>query len=390
MARRGFTMLETVLAIVIGGAVLLSALGLFSLMSRSETVLDRQFHQSRQLGTLQIVLRRTFNSLLMSEDSSEGLAPTDQETREQLGTGEIVETKDPAWDEDGNRPRILLEYDTSADLREMSRLVPAIPGDPMGVPQRLEMVLPRSPIPASLRVPVRGWAAQGVDLEAGREVYGISGSVRGVFELRPDGSREKYLRDMGMTPAGGERRRRDEMPGWTLWWRPIFPDEVARLEMQLPETSDDMLRAAAEGYPLIRGIKRCRILAFDNAYRKPVYAARTASDLPAFVEVEVETWTGLYANWMFEVGWLNGPDPTIFEEDTDDPDAPAGQPAPGAGGGANGGGTTTRGTGRDGRTRDSRNRLDRPALDRQRTDRPGSAPPRSRRPDGAARPGGGR
>lgn len=385
MARRGFTMLETVLAIVIGSAVLLSAMGLFSLMGRSETVLDRQFHQSRQLGTLQIVLRRTFNSLLMSEDNTEGLAPTDQETREQLGTGEIVETKDPAWDEDGNRPRVLLEYDNSADLREMSSLVPAIPGDPMGAPQRLELVLPRSPIPASLRVPVRGWAAQGVDLEAGREVYGISGSVRGVFELRPDGSREKFLRDMGMTPADGERvRRRDEHPGWTLWWRPVFPDEVARLQMQLPETSDDMLRAATEGYPLVRGIKRCRILVFDNAYRKPVYAARTASDLPAYVEFEIETWTGLYSNWMFEVGWLNGPDPTILEDETDNADQPAGQPAPGAGGGANGGGPTTRGTLRDGR-----NQTDRPGFDRQRTDRPRSAPPRTRRPDGGARPGGG-
>lgn len=351
MVRRGFTLLETALAAVIGAAILFATLGLFGLMERSETVLDRQFHQSRELGTLQIVLRRSLNSMLMSEDSQESLEAADQEAQEELGTGEVIEPEEPAWDDEGNRPRILLEYDMSADLREMSLLAAPIPNDPMGIPQRLEVVLPRSPIPAALRLPTQGWLAQGIDLEAEREVYGISGSVRGVFELRPDGAREQYLRNMGMTPADGERVRDQTQRGWTLWWRPIFPDEIAKQQLGMPQTSEDFLRAAAEAYPVLRGVKRMRILAFDNAYRKPVYAARTATDLPAFIEVEIETWSGLYGNWMFEVGWLNGPDPTIGEPEApeDEAETPddaggdndnAGDPGGGNGAGEDNGGAS--------------------------------------------------
>jgi hypothetical protein len=305
-------------------------------------------------------MRRSFNSMLMSEDSQESLEAADQEARGELGTGEVVETEEPAWDREGNRPRILLQYDTSAELRQMMMLAPPPPGDPMGIPQRLEIVLPRSPIPPSLRLPTRGWLAQGVDLESDREVYGISGAVRGVFELRPDGSRERYLLSMGMTPSSGERVVHDEDPdrrGWTLWWRPVFPDEIARQQAGMPETSDDFLRAAAEAYPIIRGIRTCRILAFDNAFRKPVYAARTATDLPAFVEVEIECWSGLYANWMFEVGWLNGPDPTIAEPDAEgagDAEVPDGDGAGnGAGNGAGGAGSGAGGAGGGGTSRRS-------------------------------------
>ncbi len=396
MVRRGFTLLETVLAAVIGGAVLLTALGLFSLMERSESTLDRQFHQTREMGTLQIVLRRSFNAMLMSEISQESLEATDQEAREQLGNGEVLETEDPAWDNDGNRPRVILEYDMSAELLEVSRLVPGIPNDPMGAPQRFEMVFPRAPIPASLRLPTRGWAANGFDVESGPEVYGISGAVRGVFELRPNGAREMLLMNNGMTPSGGERVGRDYEPGWTLWWRPVFPDEIARIQAGLPESSDDMLRAAAEAYPLVRGIKKCRFLAFDNAFRKPVYAARTATDLPAYVEVEIETYSGIYSNWMFEVGWLNGPDPTIIEEEeSDDPDA---APAPdgngnGAGGnnGGNNNGTNTGrlgGGNRDRTTTTRQQRGDRPQGTRQ-DNRGGGRNDGNPGTGGPSRPGGG-
>lgn len=392
MRRRAFTLLETVLAAVIGGAVLLTAFGLFRLMERSEGTLDRQFHQTRQLGTLQIVLRRSFNAMLMSEVSQESLEATDQEAREKLGTGEVVESEDPAWDSDGNRPRVLLQYDTSADLLELSRLVPGIANDPMGAPQSFEIVLPRAPIPPSLRLPTRGWATQGFDVNSGPEVYGISGAVRGIFELRPNGSRELYLENHGMTPAGGERKGREMEPGWTLWWRPVFPDEVARLQMNIPASSDDILRAASEAYPLVRGIKKCRFLAFDNAYRKPVYAARTATDLPAYIEVEIETYAGIYSNWMFEVGWVNGPDPTIIEEEeTEDPNAAPAPNGNGAGNGAGGNnnGNVNNGTnrlgggGRDGNT----NRLQRG--DRPQPDRTGGGPNNNRQNNGERPEGGG-
>lgn len=317
MARRGFTLLEVALATVIGGMVILTSVGLFGLLERSETVLERQFTESRQLGTLQLVLRRSFNSILVAEDNSTSLeSAAGPDDNKALGNGEVIEDDQPAWDGQGERPRIVLEFDHSEDLARCMSYAPPPIGDPMGVPQRLEMVLPRSPIPASLRLPTQGWLAGGVDIDNDLEVYGISGPVRGVFELRPDGSRELLLKQAGMTSSVGERINFERGSGWTLWWRPVFPEEVARLTLGIPDGEQDSIAAAAEAYPVIRGIKRARFLSFDNRFRKLTYAARTATDLPAYVEVEIETWAGQYVNWMFEIGWVNGADPTYAEEDT--------------------------------------------------------------------------
>jgi len=333
----GFTLLETVLAAVIGGAIILTSVGLFSLMERTERVLDRQYTQTRQLGTLHQILRRSFNTFLMSPETGSSLQQTTGDGEAPIGTGEIVEEdeENPAWDGQGERPRIILQTDHSNDLARSLTLIAPPPGDPMGMPQRFEAVLPRSPIPSSLRLPTQGWLASGIDVENDLEVYGISGAVRGVFEFRPNGSREMLLAQAGYSVAGGEVQGLDREPGWTMWWRPIFPEEVARLNAGEPETEADILAAAIEAYPIIRGIKRARFLAFDNGYRLVNYAARTASDLPAYIELEIETWSGIYANWMFEVGWVNGADPTSpSDEPTPDAaDTPEGEgvntPSPG-------------------------------------------------------------
>ncbi|MBX3321626.1 MAG: hypothetical protein KF757_01410 [Phycisphaeraceae bacterium] len=351
--QRAFTLLETVLAVTIGGMVILSTVGLFALLNRTDAVLDRQYTQSRQLGTLQIVLRRSFNTMLMSGDNTTALSPPASQGGEIVGSGQLVESDLPPWDGTGERPRVIIEADRSAELTFASTFVQPGFGDPMGVPQRMELVLPRTPVPASIRLPTQSWLVQGINVEQELEVYGISGSIRCVFELRPNGSRELMLRDAGMTPADGERVGRELEPGWTLWFRPVFPEEVIREGLGEPQTSDDMLRAAAEAYPIIRGVKRARFIAFDNGYRKATFAARTATDLPAYVEIEIETYSGLNVNWMFEVGWLNGPDPTApppAENETNTANAPgqgnnAGNNQNAPGGGPGGGGQNTGGRG---------------------------------------------
>jgi type II secretory pathway pseudopilin PulG len=384
-ARGGFTLLETVLAATIGGAVIVSTVGLFALLNRSETVLDRQYTQSRQLGTLQIVLRRSFNTLLMSGDNTTSLTPTGNQNREPLGTGQLIESDLPPWDGTGDRPRVLIQTDLTDELALSSSFIQPMVSDPMGPPQRMELVLPRSPVPASIRLPTQSWLVQGVDVENELEVYGISGSVRGVFELRPNGARELMLFDAGMTPADGERSGRELEPGWTLWYRPVFPDELVREALGEVPGREEMLRAAAEAYPIIRGIKRARFIAFDNGYRKATFAARTATDLPAYVEIEIETYSGTNVNWMFEVGWLNGPDPTApppppENEDTNaagntGQDAQGNQNAPG-------GGTGDGGTGGRPQTTPIRDRL---------PERPGTRPGGNQPEQGArpTRPGGG-
>ncbi|KAA0217249.1 MAG: hypothetical protein DYG94_01575 [Leptolyngbya sp. PLA3] len=315
MGRRGFTLLETALAATIGGMVILTAIGLFGMIERSEKGLERQFNETRQLGTLQQVLRRSINTVLMSTSLDASIESATGQEDVKMGNGEIVEDNEPAWDGTGERPRIILEIDNTEDLARCMALAAPPMGDPMGMPQRLEIVSPRSPIPSSLRLPTQSWMNAGVDVENELEVYGISGPVRGVFEFRPDGSRERLLRSAGMGVATGERIRNDTQTGWTLWWRPVFPDEIVRLQAGMPATEADFITNAAEGYPIIRGVKRARFIAFDNRFRRLTYAARTATDLPAYFEIEIETWAGAYVNWMFEVGWVNGEDPTALPEE---------------------------------------------------------------------------
>lgn len=384
MRSRGFTLLETVLAATMGGMVILVSIGLFSLINRSDAALDKQYSQSRQMGTLQIVLRRAFNSMLMAEDNRQSLTPTDQRNQP-IGQGQEIELEAIPWDGTGERPRVIIQPDRSAELERARSYVQEMAGDPMGEPQRLELVLPRSPIPSSMRLPTQSWLSQGIDVENELEVYGISGSLRCVFELRPNGSRELMLREAGLAPAGGERIGREIDPGWTLWFRPVFPDEVVREAAGAPATEEEMQRAAIEGYPVLRGIKHARFIAFDNGYRMATFAARTASDLPAYVEVEIETYSGLIVNWMFEVGWVNGPDPSA--------------PPPPAEGEGEGGEQNQNGdqAGNQNDTGGSGDRAGgrRPTTTRPTQQRPGENPGQGpgqnpgRSPGGATRPGGG-
>lgn len=384
--RRGFTLLETALAATIGGMVILTAVGLFSMIERSEKGLERQFNQTRQLGTLQQVLRRSINTVLMSASLDASLESATGQENKEMGNGEVVEDETPTWDGTGERPRIILEMDNTEDLGRCMALAAPPMGDPMGMPQRLEMVSPRSPIPSSLRLPTRSWMNSGVDVENELEVYGISGPVRGVFEFRPDGSRERLLQMTGMGVATGERVRKETQTGWTLWWRPVFPDEVLRLQAGAPATEADFITNAAEGYPIIRGIKRARFIAFDNRFRRLTYAARTATDLPAYFELEIETWSGAYVNWMFEVGWVNGADPTAPTEQADGTDQNSNNSNNNAGNNNNnnnnGGGGRGQGENRRQLTPQG---VQPPGGDRQRS----PAPQPRRQPGGGNRSGGG-
>ncbi len=83
----------------------------------------------------------------------------------------------------------------------------------------------------------------------------------------------------------------------------------------------------AEAVPLVRGIEVMRWTAFaaeDDpndpdapviTVRWPEYAGTTVEDIPGYLELELKTTSGSYANWMFEMGW------SLAEESSED--APA-------------------------------------------------------------------
>lgn len=278
MTRRGFTLLELTLATVIGAMVLLVAGGLFVAMGRAEATFARAHERANEMALTQSSIRRAFARLVM--------APNDTAVRE----GEV----------DTRRPRVLLTDD------------PAAGGD--GVP-RFEVVVSRAPVAATLAGPAAGWAFADEDRASLNFVSadGSGGQVRGVFELRRDGQRERVMRALGVAgplwgPAASDEPEQGRA-GWTLWWRRMPADEVAQLEdgrqLWRDGDGDEELEAKrlAGAIRLARGLTGVEWQVFKSDAWTAVYGGITVQELPAYLKLKLRTVEGDFAEWLFEVEW---------------------------------------------------------------------------------------
>jgi hypothetical protein len=116
-------------------------------------------------------------------------------------------------------------------------------------------------------------------------------AIRGVFELRPS------LKDDGEPVFSQDGSVR----AWTLWWRPL---------PRLAQDDDGTVRqvGVTPGVPVevATDLAYCRWQVFDDRKRQADFAAVYFRDLPAYIEMEVMTVSGVWANWMFEVDWATG------------------------------------------------------------------------------------
>lgn len=348
-ARRGFTLLETVLATVIGAMVLAAAMSLFIAMSRAERAMNRASGQMEQLAITQQVLRRSFMTMVLA-----GQASVDQQLSEAQQDGEITDEERALLP----RGRILLEFDNADSIAAM-RTNAALDGvrllDPAGFgrgPQRIEITLPDKPVPESMRLLPAAWSTSpSDDLIRSFDPTGVDRpdnetGLRGCFELRPDGARERVIEGFGLVPAS-EPDIRPRLPaarrppeGWTLWWRPMYGAEIQARQHALPYDIARHPELLAEAVPLIRGIRMMRWYAFaaeENpddpdapviAQRWPEYTGTTADDIPGYMEVEIETTSGSYASWMFELGWSLADEYVVQNDQDDDDQAPPGDEPP--------------------------------------------------------------
>jgi hypothetical protein len=277
MKPRAFTMLETLMAASLGAIVVLACLGIFASMDRTDRATALRFDQTSALSRVHLVMTRVFGNLVMSDvqiDAGGGREATPEE----------------GVDIRGVRPRIMLEGDGSPSLKGSLRAA-GIGGG--GRPQRLEVVVSRAPVPAMM-TSARGEAMAMALYEP--SIY-AGPATRGVFELRPELPRER-ARALGV--PGIDPRR----PGYTLWWRPL-PHESGGAEGELFSMEPEKDPMAV---PIASGLEKCRWIAFSKRERKDAFRALQFQDLPAYMEMEVRTTTGLTANWMFEVDWINGPE----------------------------------------------------------------------------------
>jgi len=304
---RGFTVLETVLAATLASVVVLGCMAAFLALERTDQTLSARFDEAGDLARIQRTMERAFATLLVAESSPEDeQAETEAEANaggeqangaagEQPGEGEEVqeaaaesgdepvEDAEAAEAEPPQMPRILLQADTDPMLTEMlSRSRSSGSGQgPVATPQRLELVLSSVPIrPPSVQS--TAWAdalvgVEDVEEEEEAEAAGVEeyAGVRGAFVLRPDEATGRRAR--------AREARGDDRIGWTLWWQPL----------------DDRSQPAR----IASGLAACGFQMFFDRQMQSELVAYDADQIPTYIQLEVETLTGLYANYLFEVVW---------------------------------------------------------------------------------------
>ena len=293
---RGFTLIEVLLAATLGGVVVLSALGVAMAMQRSEQRLGDRGAAVAELATLHGVVQKALLNIVATDAArpvgntagdadSVNLDLTQQETTEL------------------ERPRIILGPDPSLVSRGREPI------------QSLEIVLRTPPAAFSL--------AQTITEEEAIAIEETRSAVRGVFELRPE----------------------NDGAGYELWWRPLLPTG----EPMSPSATNSDTNTATDARDLsalrlagdITGLRwqmlKTRVGAETLTRDRLIeHQATWVDELPAYIELEVATEQGVYANWMFEIGWTLGPE--IVSPPTDDTDDTDGAGGAGGAGGANGGG----------------------------------------------------
>jgi hypothetical protein len=209
------------------------------------------------------------------------------------GSGESTEANDPpgsaAMAEAARRrnarppERLMLSDDPSA-----AAALAAFPARPreMTTPQRLEVVLAESPVP--ILAPVQTSSAPSAPGAPQLR------SFRGVFELLPEEN----------APSRGVVERPQS---WALWWRPLPPVVNAvdtKTSEEIDATTPVAGGAVVPATKIAGGIASMQWRAFHENTRKTQYVAAWAQELPGYVEIELKTVQGRYANWMFEISWV--------------------------------------------------------------------------------------
>lgn len=267
MNRRAFTLIELALASAMGAVLLLGCVTVFMTLSRADQTHARRAKEIAQLERTQTVVQRAFMSLAIDGMTSEPPpgAGGGATTRRPTPTGQPTPGAP-------RPPRLLLSGDsrlsryTMAPPRQGARVVVVWRDQ---TPQRLEIVVARPPVGDVVRVPPEA-APPGLVLS--------EGATRGAFELVPG------------------RATEDGRTLWTLVWRtfgPAIPEGHAPA-MPIP---------VPEPVVLAEDLVSARWQVFHKMERKPEFSAFAYIDMPAYVELEMQTSTGLVAGWMFEISF---------------------------------------------------------------------------------------
>ena len=173
-------------------------------------------------------------------------------------------------------------------------------------PQRLQVVVQTSPVP-----------------QAGA-LSDVDALLKRVARQRAKEKREERLRkaknDRSVGDAGAAPEAEDEdppsllaahrgdldlrpmpapnpgqpSPGWEMWWTPQSPPD-------LPDSAPE-----GEPYRIATDLAYVRWRVFQGRAFHEEFVTKVVDDLPAYLELEVQTLGGLEASWLFELNWSVG------------------------------------------------------------------------------------
>jgi len=369
---RGFTLLETVLAAAIGSIVVSACLGIFVLIERTDRLLETRARDQAELQRLRLVMSRTFSSLLLSDAPRPVAQDADAGGDNASARARLATRRGVKFDPTAPPPAERLTLSVDSFIAQPMVLRSGDDGlSQTANPQRLEVVLFESPVPspreldlladealaragarlqdrASRSAPTTAATDPTQDVSKGSPRLAkaksvtpstssdpTSGSsstpsdsaaaadeaedlveavampvraVRGVFELRPQQGLPSNLGNDRDPPTGPP-------VAWEMWWTPLYPRASA--------SPEEVSTPSGEPYRVASNLRYAHWRFFDDRQRKDAMSATWTQQLPAYVELEVQTTAGLMANWMFEVDWAIGPEmaaarPSASADKTDD------------------------------------------------------------------------
>lgn len=388
MIRRGFTLIELALATVLGTIIVTAALAIFTAMDRADRRFERRFEETVAIERLHNTMRKAIGSIAMSEEAAPPGTPGVQATSATSGITQPGRSSTSSTEGDAPTeavtlppPRFILLEDPNPEVRGMVNLSRALEGGGgSGVlsPQIFEVTLTQSPIGdarAAMLAAYESRLALRLGLESASQTNSDAASAdesSSRSDQNPAGDlAESAARDRAaaldepapadeedafagnlvrgqffLRPGIADRRRRDEMNPdevpWDLYWVRLRPRE--RVE------SFDAPLAPPQyvGEPILiaSGLRYFNIRIFKNRGWMRQHAATYFQHLPAYIQVEVETTTGIWAKWLFEVGWVMSAEvPKEDNSPTEVAGAPLDQSSPGKDGGAGKDNATKSGTG---------------------------------------------
>ena len=342
-------------------------------VERTDRMLEVRARERSQLEHIQVIMERTFSSLLVSDEplpSTKGgtaeAVPTDASGRPVVGSPKGDSAKDAsaagadtdkakdeadkgtASERPGTRPppfpRVILSPDTNAAslaaLSMSSRVLSrgsTGSGTDMSVyenflPQRLEVVLHRSPMPQAtvdpmtLPLPPRKLRRKAKEAESKSgseerseaaadtasddvpeeedELTMPARAVRGAFEMHPQPP--KGWRPPGLATSPADWNTDFATSGlWELWWIPLLPPGS---EDQPVTVREAMFTGLGRPQMVASDLRFVRWTVFIKRQHQETLISTWSSDLPAYIEVQAETSSGMTANWMFEVDYAAGPE----------------------------------------------------------------------------------